>query len=261
MQDLDRVYFTYIGGPTLLIEWGDIRLLTDPTFDPSGSEYKTNAYTLSKTAGPAVDAAALGPIHAVLLSHDHHFDNLDRGGRVFLPRAGQVITTMEGAKRLDANSVGFSPWDHIAISVGNEGVLTVTGTPARHGPADGHRGPVVGFLLRRGGTSGHTIYISGDTVFFDGVSETLQRFPDIRVAILFMGAAKVPVLPSHLTFTAREAIGVAEALPKATILPIHYEGWKHFTESRADIDRTFASAGLGDRLLWLPGGKRIEFPL
>jgi L-ascorbate metabolism protein UlaG (beta-lactamase superfamily) len=76
-----------------------------------------------------------------------------------------------------------------------------------------------------------------------------------------MGAAKVPVLPSHLTFTANAAIGVAEALPNAAIIPIHYEGWKHLTESRADIERAFASAGLADRLSWLMAGKRHEFSL
>ena len=29
---------TYIGGPTLVLELGGIRLLTDPTFDPARSE-------------------------------------------------------------------------------------------------------------------------------------------------------------------------------------------------------------------------------
>ena len=28
----------YIGGPTALLEFGGLRLLTDPTFDPAGGE-------------------------------------------------------------------------------------------------------------------------------------------------------------------------------------------------------------------------------
>ena len=64
---------TYIGGPTALIEWRGIRLLTDPTFDPAGSSYPTNAYTLQKTMGPALLPRDIGPVDAVLLSHDHHF--------------------------------------------------------------------------------------------------------------------------------------------------------------------------------------------
>ena len=31
--------FTYINGPTALLEMSGLRLLTDPTFDPAGEEY------------------------------------------------------------------------------------------------------------------------------------------------------------------------------------------------------------------------------
>jgi len=73
--------FTYIGGPTSLLEISGLRLLTDPTFDAAGEEYPTGAYTSRKPAGPAVSVESLGHIDAVLLSHDHHFDNLDHAGR------------------------------------------------------------------------------------------------------------------------------------------------------------------------------------
>ena len=87
------VVMTYIGGPTASIEWHGLRLLTDPTFDPAGSAYPTSAYTLRKTIGPALDAADIGPVDVVLLSHDHHFDNLDHAGRKLLASARIVITT------------------------------------------------------------------------------------------------------------------------------------------------------------------------
>ena len=72
---------TYIGGPTAILEHAGARLLTDPTFDPASEAYELPAYTLRKTIGPALGADALGRIDVVLLSHDHHFDNLDRAGR------------------------------------------------------------------------------------------------------------------------------------------------------------------------------------
>ena len=82
---------TYIGGPTALLELAGLRLLTDPTFDPAGTEYRTPIYTLRKTTAPAVAADALGPIDAVLLSHDHHFDNLDHAGRALLTHVGLEV--------------------------------------------------------------------------------------------------------------------------------------------------------------------------
>jgi len=78
---------TYVGGPTAILDVAGLRFITDPRFDNGGTDYETRAYVLHKTASPAADENVLGNIDAVLLSHDHHFDNLDRSGRALLARA------------------------------------------------------------------------------------------------------------------------------------------------------------------------------
>jgi L-ascorbate metabolism protein UlaG (beta-lactamase superfamily) len=138
----------------------------------------------------------------------------------------------------------------------NGKIVSITGTPARHGPAGGDRGPVTGFLLSYRDSRDEAIYVSGDTVWYEGVEETLTRFPNIHVAVLFL-AARVPVLPANLTFSAAEAVRVAEALPRARIVPLHFEGWKHLTESKEDLSKAFAAAGREDQLLWLALGKAV----
>jgi L-ascorbate metabolism protein UlaG (beta-lactamase superfamily) len=246
---------TYIGGPTALLEIGGVRLLTDPTFDPAGSEYPTPVYTLRKTQGPAVPLDALGRIDAVLLSHDHHFDNLDRVGRTALERADRVITTRAGAERLGVPALGLAPWETVDLAAPNAGGLRVTATPARHGPADGDRGPVIGFVLTATHVPSVVVYASGDTVWYEGVAQVAERF-HVDVALLFMGAARVrEVGPANLTFTGTEGVEAARALSHATIVPLHYEGWQHFSEGRADIDRAFAAAGLAERLRWPEPGR------
>src|SRR5262245_9470058 len=100
----------YIGGPTVLLEWEGLRLLTDPTFDPAGTDYTLLTYTLRKLLDPAVSSDAVGILDAVLLSHDHHFDNLDHSGRKLLNRVGCVFTTAAGATRLGGGVVGLLPW-------------------------------------------------------------------------------------------------------------------------------------------------------
>ena len=113
------------------------------------------------------------------------------------------------------------------------------------------RGPVTGFLLSRSQDPENVLYISGDTVWYEGVAEVAKRF-HVTAAILFMGAARVPeVTPSPLTMTAADGILVARAFPDAAIIPLHYEGWAHFSESRDVISEEFSVAGLGDRLHWL----------
>ena len=121
--DEHGVKVTHIGGPTALIEIGGWRLLTDPTFDEPGRRYSFGWGTSSrKVAGPAIPSSELGPIDAVLLTHDHHDDNLDDAGRALLPSAGVVVTTASGARRLGrrrrrARAVG----DHAARGAGQVG--------------------------------------------------------------------------------------------------------------------------------------------
>ncbi|MGA7085522.1 MAG: MBL fold metallo-hydrolase, partial [Pseudolabrys sp.] len=106
---------TLIGGPTILIETGGLRLHTDPTFDPPGS-YQSGSITLQKTVGPALSVAELGRIDAVLLSHDQHADNLDPAGRTLLTELPTVLTTRIGAQRLGGKTRGLVPWETIEIN-------------------------------------------------------------------------------------------------------------------------------------------------
>jgi L-ascorbate metabolism protein UlaG (beta-lactamase superfamily) len=70
----------------MLIEADGFRLVTDPTFDAPG-EYQLSYVTLTKTSGPASSADRIGPVDAVLISHDQHSDNLDHSGRAFAAKA------------------------------------------------------------------------------------------------------------------------------------------------------------------------------
>jgi L-ascorbate metabolism protein UlaG (beta-lactamase superfamily) len=249
------VRVTYVGGPTALIELAGVRLLTDPTFDPAGTDYPTAVYTLHKTGGPAVESNGLGALDAVLLSHDHHFDNLDRAGRALLPRVPRVLTTVAGAERLGGTALGLAPWQSVELPSADGRRVRVTATPARHGPADGDRGPVIGFLVADAAAAHPAVFVSGDTVWFEGVAEVARR-ARVGVALLFMGAARVrEVGPAHLTLTADEAVEAASAFPGAAIVPLHFEGWRHFSEGRAEIERAFREAGLADRLRWPEPGR------
>lgn len=245
---------TYIGGPTALLEWRGLRLLTDPTFDSAGTVYTTPVYTLRKTQDPAITAEQVLPLDAVLLSHDHHFDNLDHAGRALLPSASMVVTTTAGADRLGGAARGLEPWEHVDLSTPDGSILRITATPARHGPAHLDRGPVVGFVLAFVDAPDDAIYFSGDTVWYDGVQQVSERF-HVRSALLDLGAARVQAVGEwNLTFTAAEAVAAARALRDAEIIPLHFEGWEHFSESRTDIDDAFSRAGLAGRLHWpVPG--------
>ena len=111
-----EITLTLIGGPTVLLEFDGIRLLTDPTFDPPGL-YQEKPVRFEKTSGPALSVEQIGVLDAVLLSHDHHFDNLDHGGRAMLPSVPVVYTTRAGQQRLGGNALGLAPFETHSLVV------------------------------------------------------------------------------------------------------------------------------------------------
>jgi L-ascorbate metabolism protein UlaG (beta-lactamase superfamily) len=246
---------TLIGGPTVLIEFGGLRLLTDPTFDPPGL-YRETPVRFEKTSGPALSPEQIGRLDAVLLSHDHHFDNLDTSGRALLPSVGTTYTTQAGARRLGGNALGLAPFETATLETGDGERLLITATPARHGPVgiEPISGDVVGFALGRD-EPGDLLYVTGDTVWYDGTAEVAKRFSP-RAVILFTGAAE-PRGRFHMTMGSEDALEAAHAFPNAKLVAAHNEGWVHFRESADQLAHVFAQFGLIDRLTPFEKGKPL----
>jgi L-ascorbate metabolism protein UlaG (beta-lactamase superfamily) len=259
---LEPVQATYIGGPTILLEMAGLRVLTDPTFDPPGGEYTAKGVTLNKTSGPAIQAKDIGSVDVVLLSHDQHSDNLDRSGRALLSQIPTILTTVSGAERLGAPAQGLLPWQStVLVSPTGQSVL-ITATPARHGPAgiEPSTGEVIGFVLsvQRDGVFHDAVYITGDTVWYNGVEEVARRSHPAFI-LLFAGAAQ-PRGPFDVTMNTNDAIETAASFPQARIIPLHHEGWEHFTQSTEDLKKAFGYVGLENRLQILQPGEptRLE---
>jgi L-ascorbate metabolism protein UlaG (beta-lactamase superfamily) len=248
---------THIGGPTVLIEVAGWRILTDPTFDPPGRRYSFGWGTSSrKVAGPAFRPDQVAPVDAVLLTHEHHADNLDGRGRALLADVPMLLTTRAGARRLGARARGLRPWDEVVLDAPGRQRITVTATPCRHGPPLSRpiAGPVIGFALRLDGQDPGALWITGDTVLFRGLREVPRRMR-VDTMLLHLGAVRFPLTGRlHYSLTAREAVEICRLVGPRTIIPVHYEGWSHFSEGREAVERAFAAApdDLGDRLHWLP---------
>ena len=240
-----RLRLTHIGGPTVLIELDGWRILSDPTFDPPGQRYQFGWGTASrKMAGPAVAIGDLGHLDAILLTHDHHADNLDATGRTLLADVATVITTVAGAARLGGGTIGLEPWDTTLLEAPGRTPLRVVATPCRHGPPLSHPivGDVVGFGLSDGANGMTALWISGDTVLFDGVREVADRL-HVDVALLHLGGVRFPITgPLHYTMTIDDGIELCRSITPRVAIPVHYEGWSHFRQGRDAIERALRGA-------------------
>ena len=135
-------------------------------------------------------------------------------------------------------------------------------TVCRHGPTLSHPlvGDVVGFALRWDGQEHGVLWISGDTVLYDGVREVAGRL-EVGLALVHVGGVQFGVTgPVHYTMTGDDAVELVGLVRPHTAVPVHYEGWSHFKDGREGVERALAAApeDVRDRFRWVPMGEAVE---
>jgi L-ascorbate metabolism protein UlaG (beta-lactamase superfamily) len=256
----ERLIIQVVGGPTAVLQYGGVRLLTDPTFSPAGVHESAPGRTLTKTEDPAIGVGAVGPIDVVLLSHDQHADNLDPAGREVLGTVPLTLTTEAAADRLGGTARGLRRWQRVSVPGPAGGGIEVIGVPARHGPVgcEPVTGEVTGFVLR--GDDLPTVYVSGDNAAIELVRDIAEQIGTVDVALLFAGAARTSLFDgAPLTLTSADAATAARLLDARWVVPVHVQGWAHFSEGPDEVRAAFSAAGLTDRLRFLAPGEHAVF--
>jgi L-ascorbate metabolism protein UlaG (beta-lactamase superfamily) len=247
----------YLGGPSALIDYGGVRILLDPTFDGPG-EYPVGDRRLVKTAGPAAGPDEVGAVDVVLLSHDQHPDNLDRGGREYLDTTRLVLSTASAEQRIGGAVQALPNWLSTEFDRPEGGTAMITGVPALHGPEGSEplTGEVTGFVLS--GEDLPTVYVSGDNASLDRVRMIGERLGPIDIAVINAGGARTALLgEEYLTLPSADAAEATRILDAGVVIPLHFEHWSHFSQGADTLAEAFAAAGLSDRLRLLKPGESV----
>ena len=248
---MQKTAITFIGGPTALLEYAGLRIVTDPTFDSPQMYEDPEETTLVKTTGPAIAREDLGTVDLVLLSHHGHKDNLDWEGLELIAQGIPTLSTRQAADDLFGGSVvGLDNWESYDL-----GPVTITAMPALHGPPGSEPmvGPVIGFMLESPGEP--TIYVSGDNASLPLVEQIADRFAPVDIALLFAGAARVAEIDADLTLNSTDAATAARLLRARLVVGLHTEDWTHFSHSRSQLESAFEGTGI---LASTPRGVRVE---
>ncbi|MFH9402337.1 MBL fold metallo-hydrolase [Streptomyces sp. NPDC017638] len=265
----DALDLHFIGNATVLLRYGPLTLLTDPNFLHRG-EYAHLGYGLlsRRLTEPALGPEELPRIDGIVLSHLHG-DHWDRRARRSLDRAIPVLSTPHAARRLKVlhgfrRTAGLRTWQ--ALTLQRQGIrATVTALPGRHAGDPVLRGllpPVMGSMIEFGPVGGPSrlrLYVSGDTLLYDGLEEIARRFPAADLAVLHLGGTR---LPGGFVVTMNGAQGaeLVRRLRPHAVLPVHYED---YTVMRSPLSAFLAEAGrlgLGDRIVPCPHGGRARLP-
>lgn len=104
--------------------------------------------------------------------------------------------------------------------------------------------------------------MTGDTVLHGGLRHAAQEMrPDVM--LVHIGAVKFPITgPLAYTMTAEDAVELIALAEPRVAVPVHVEGWSHFSQQEQAAARVFdsAPAGVHDRVRWAPLGQRVDLP-
>jgi L-ascorbate metabolism protein UlaG (beta-lactamase superfamily) len=216
---------TLVRNATLLLELAGKRVLVDPMLDEAGArppvEGTRNPVANPTAALPMPAEDVVQGLDAVVVTHRHR-DHLDGTAEELLPRDVPVFCQPEDEGPLRELGLDARGVDEDVEWKG----LRIVRTPARHGtgPIADALAPVSGFVL-------DGLYIAGDTVWYEGVEQTIERHRP-RVAVVNAGGAEFTE-GGLIIMGVDDVREVAARVP--TVVAVHLEALNHCYVTRAAL--------------------------
>lgn len=257
----------FIGNATVLLNYAGLTVLTDPNFIHRGESVPIGyGLSMERLTDPAMEIEDLPPLDVVVLSH-YHGDHFDPVAEERLDRALPIVTTPEAAEILSDKGFGatraLETWEEHELT-GERGRLRITAMPGRHAPAalavalpdvmgsclefwDDGADAAAGPSLR--------LYITGDTIMYEGIREIAERVPQIDLALLHLGGTRV--MGVTVTMDAEQGLELLQTVRPQAAVPIHYNDYEGFKSPLEDFVSLVRGAGLEDRVRYVSHGQTI----
>jgi L-ascorbate metabolism protein UlaG (beta-lactamase superfamily) len=216
---------TLVRSATLILELEGKRILVDPMLDDAGARPPIGG-TANPVPNPTVPLPfaaedVVRGLDAVIVTHRHK-DHLDARAEELLPRDVPVFCQPEDEDAL--RDLGLDART-VVSELEWEG-LVITRTPARHGSGAIAEAlaPVSGFVL-------DDVYLAGDTVWYEGVAETIERHRP-RVAVVNAGGAEFTE-GGLIVMGIDDVREVTARVPR--VVAVHLEALNHCFLTRAEL--------------------------
>ncbi len=230
-----KISFQWIGGATVILEIGKMRIAMDPCLAPKGTIQDYFWFKSKRIEDPIYNDTDFDSIDLWLITHNHE-DHIDKTGLSKIKEDTLVVSNSNAQKLLKSagkNNILTLPWKQKMSITTKEISLTVESIPAIHGinPLSAlFAGKVNGYLMtityKR---EKKTIYFTSDTVYKSKVIKTLQG-RKINLMVPNMGAAKQGSWIMTLTLNAIMLKKMLKVLNPEMVIPIHYGTFEHYTE-------------------------------
>ena len=238
-------------------------LLIDPWFQKKGTGLCAPSPDpeKAKLPSPSVELPfsveeIMADVDAIVVTHIHpdHFDPetasmLDKAIPVFASDA----QTKSQIERFGYASVSVLPDDGTAF-----GGVTPHRTDAMHGPApERTAGAACGVILTA--PEEPTLYIAGDSVYYDGVQRALTGHQPDVIVLNACGAEMMGI--GRLIMDAEDVWKVCQAAPNAAVVASHMGAVNHAAVTRDDLRRYLTARGAINRVHIPADGETLAFSL
>ncbi|MBA9042445.1 L-ascorbate metabolism protein UlaG (beta-lactamase superfamily) [Bacillus aryabhattai] len=249
-----------IRNATIVVEYAGKKFLIDPmlagkgTYPPFPGSIKQDQYNPTVSLPTSVDEIISG-IDAVIVTH-LHLDHFDEAAQKLLPKDIKMFVQNEEEAKEVQNS-GFQDVEVLTKDTVFEGIQLVK-TKGEHGRGEELlklMGEVCGVVFKH--PSEKTLYVAGDTVWYEGVQEELDTHkPDI---IVVNGGDNQFIEYGSLIMGKEDIYEVHKAAPNAKIISVHMEAVNHWALSREELKNFSKEKGFSSHILVPEDGEFYTF--
>jgi L-ascorbate metabolism protein UlaG (beta-lactamase superfamily) len=256
----ERARLEWLGGPTVILQHGGVRILTDPMLGPRGpdafvlpkhpSTGAENAHIARYTATPHPSLAGLD---AVIVSHPHA-DHVDATAKATLAKGLPVVIPPTGAEGMRA--AGFTDvrpldWGESTTIEANGTALRITAVAAHHAhdpTLDRTLGKGNGYVLSFEGLGGaYRVYWTGDAVLSDELKLVAPAHGPIDLMLADLGGVGGDGTIGLRSMTAEEAVALTRLVNPRLVVPVHHTSFSHYREPIEALVQRAEEAGMASR--------------
>ncbi len=233
--------FRQIRSATSIVTFGGRRFLIDPMLSPANTYPPVPDAPVSGQGNPTYDlpceVETLFDVDAIIVTH-WHFDHFDDLAMKILPKNHPLFLQSEEEAALAAEK-GFTDTRILAEEGSAFFDVFLYKTPCDHGRTD----PVtlrayreMGITEKASGVvfASHreksAFYLAGDSVYFPGIDDTIEKFAPQVIAVNAAGA-QYP-LGHPILMNQYDILALMRAHPDPDVIATHVDGVSHATVSR-----------------------------
>jgi L-ascorbate metabolism protein UlaG (beta-lactamase superfamily) len=259
MKDFSKLHLWWLGQSGFLIQYQGTHLLLDPYLSDSlTKKYENTNKPHIRVTEPVIAPENLDFINIVTSSHNHT-DHLDAETLIPLMQVNPNLKIVVSKANLEfaANRLQV-PTERLIPILQDKAVrlepFTLQAVPAAHESLetdeDGNH-KFIGLVVEVGN---YTLYHSGDTLLYDGMTEILKRWK-IDVALLPING-RDPSRGVAGNLSGEEAARLAKDIGVKLVVPCHYDMFEFNTVSPNVFIETAKRTGQPCRLL--QNGERLS---